>query len=198
MYEYWEVSTECCPHLHTLPLTSSLLHQLLWLCGHHLPILALLCDVCVSPSMHKLPYLLVQWLGTLHWAAAIHAQVSLRYTESAFAPHHVVQWWSLWQHIAHKLCHLLSRHVKLRVVDMHDLSRGMPFENSPLLSSSNKKHGLMAISFTCWWSGGMEVYGWTWTLLTHDLAPLLEHEFVMQWDCYSTSPIISVVQEAHH
>jgi hypothetical protein len=31
------------------------------------------------------------------------------------------------------------------------------------------------------------------TLLTRDLTPLLEHEFVTQWDCYGTSPIISVV-----
>jgi hypothetical protein len=26
------------------------------------------------------------------------------------------------------------------------------------------------------------------TLLTRDLTPLLEHEFVTQWDCYGTSP----------
>jgi hypothetical protein len=26
-----------------------------------------------------------------------------------------------------------------------------------------RKHGLTAIWSACWWSGGMEVYGWTWT-----------------------------------
>ncbi|KAI0066197.1 glycosyltransferase family 32 protein [Artomyces pyxidatus] len=74
---------------------------------------------------------------------------------------------------------------ELRVADVHELSRGTELENSPLLNSQDAK---------AWVDGDLirllVVYqdGGVWvdmdTLLTRDLSPLLEHEFVTQWDCY--------------
>jgi hypothetical protein len=83
---------------------------------------------------------------------------------------------------------------ELRVADVRELSKGTPLENSPLLSSSDKKawlDGDLVRLLVVWRDGGVWVD--MDTLLTRDLTPLLEHEFVTQWDCYGTSPIISVV-----
>ena len=74
---------------------------------------------------------------------------------------------------------------ELRVADVHELSKGTPLENSSLLESSDKKawlDGDLIRLLVIWRDGGV------WMdmdmLLTRDLTPLLEHEFVTQWDCY--------------
>ncbi|KAH9005501.1 glycosyltransferase family 32 protein [Lactarius hatsudake] len=74
---------------------------------------------------------------------------------------------------------------ELRVANTRELSKGTPLENSPLLSSSDKKawlDGDLIRLLVIWREGGV------WVdmdmLLTRDLSPLLEHEFVTQWDCY--------------
>ncbi|EIW78511.1 hypothetical protein CONPUDRAFT_108463 [Coniophora puteana RWD-64-598 SS2] len=73
----------------------------------------------------------------------------------------------------------------LRIVDIPDLSRGTAMENSPLLNLEDAKawvDGDLVRLLVIWELGG------TWVdmdmLLTRDLAPLLEHEFVTQWDCW--------------
>ncbi|OAX42420.1 glycosyltransferase family 32 protein [Rhizopogon vinicolor AM-OR11-026] len=73
----------------------------------------------------------------------------------------------------------------MRVVDTPDLATGTALEGSSLLKTDDKKA----------WTDGDLVrllviwnYGGVWidmdSLLTRDLSPLLEHEFVTQWDCY--------------
>ncbi|KAF7365477.1 Glycosyltransferase family 32 protein [Mycena venus] len=48
-----------------------------------------------------------------------------------------------------------------------------------------RKHGWTVTSSACYCCGILVACGSTWTpLLTRDLDPLLEHEFVTQWDCY--------------
>jgi hypothetical protein len=78
---------------------------------------------------------------------------------------------------------------ELRVADVQALSKGTPLENSPLLSSRDEKawlDGDLVRLLVVWRDGGVWVD--MDTLLTRDLTPLLEHEFVTQWDCYGTSP----------
>ncbi|KAI0370565.1 hypothetical protein BV20DRAFT_966472 [Pilatotrama ljubarskyi] len=73
----------------------------------------------------------------------------------------------------------------LRVVDYHTLARGTELEGSELLNVNDTKawiDGDLVRLLVIW------AYGGVWidmdSLLTRDLAPLLEHEFVTQWDCY--------------
>ena len=73
----------------------------------------------------------------------------------------------------------------LRVVDYARLARGTPLDGSELLKVNDKKawiDGDLVRLLVIW------AYGGVWvdmdSLLTRDLAPLLEHEFVTQWDCY--------------
>ncbi|KAJ6466355.1 glycosyltransferase family 32 protein [Mycena sanguinolenta] len=73
----------------------------------------------------------------------------------------------------------------LRVVDIPSLARGTDLEGSPLLVQKDKKawvDGDLVRLLLLWNFGGV------WidmdSLLTRDLDPLLEHEFVTQWDCY--------------
>ena len=71
-------------------------------------------------------------------------------------------------------------------MDVHALSRGTPLENNSLLSSCNEKawlDGDLVRQLVLWRDGGVWVD--MDTLLTLDLTPLLEHEFVTQWDCCS-------------
>jgi hypothetical protein len=81
---------------------------------------------------------------------------------------------------------------ELRVANVHELSKGTPLENSPLLVSSDEKawlDGDLIRLLVIWRDGGV------WVdmdmLFTRDLTPLLEHEFVTQWDCYGmpSSPL---------
>ncbi|KAF7789666.1 hypothetical protein EIP86_000612 [Pleurotus ostreatoroseus] len=73
----------------------------------------------------------------------------------------------------------------LKLVDLDRLAKGTSLEGSPLLRLKDKKawiDGDMVRLLVLW------AYGGVWvdmdSLLTRDLSPLLEHEFVTQWDCY--------------
>ncbi|KAK1229979.1 hypothetical protein PQX77_006942 [Marasmius sp. AFHP31] len=73
----------------------------------------------------------------------------------------------------------------LKIVDIPRLAVGTELEGSPLLKSEDKKAWLDGdlIRLLLLWN-----YGGVWvdmdSLFTRDLEPLLEHEFVTQWDCY--------------
>ncbi|KAF8439003.1 glycosyltransferase family 32 protein [Boletus edulis BED1] len=74
---------------------------------------------------------------------------------------------------------------ELRVADVEALARGTPLDGTSLLNLNDKKawiDGDLVRLLVVW------TYGGVWidmdSLLTRDLAPLLEHEFVTQWDCY--------------
>ncbi|KAG6877760.1 hypothetical protein C0992_009363 [Termitomyces sp. T32_za158] len=73
----------------------------------------------------------------------------------------------------------------LRVVDMAALAKSTELNGSELLKLKDKKAWLDGdlLRLLLLWN-----YGGVWidmdSLLTRDLAPLLEHEFVTQWDCY--------------
>ncbi|KAI0828676.1 hypothetical protein BC628DRAFT_1363845 [Trametes gibbosa] len=73
----------------------------------------------------------------------------------------------------------------LRVVDYHALARGTELHGSELLNINDAKawvDGDLVRLLVIW------AYGGVWidmdSLLIRDLGPLLEHEFVTQWDCY--------------
>lgn len=73
----------------------------------------------------------------------------------------------------------------LRIVDIPSLAKGTELEGSGLLTSKDTKawvDGDLVRLLLLW------TYGGVWvdmdSLLTRDLEPLLEHEFVTQWDCY--------------
>lgn len=75
-----------------------------------------------------------------------------------------------------------------RIVDMQDLARGTALDGSSLLQINDEKawvDGDVVRLLVLWAFGGV------WidmdSLLTRDLTPLLEHEFVTQWDCYGAS-----------
>lgn len=81
--------------------------------------------------------------------------------------------------------HMHPNSFEMRVVDIPELASGTALDGSPLLKTNDKKA----------WTDGDLVrllviwnYGGVWidmdSLLTRDLSPLLEHEFVTQWDCY--------------
>jgi hypothetical protein len=81
----------------------------------------------------------------------------------------------------------------LRVVDKIWLARGTELEGSELLKIKDKKawvDGDLIRLLVLWQYGGVWVD--MDTLLTRDLHPLLEHEFVTQWDCYGSSTTSSV------
>jgi len=74
---------------------------------------------------------------------------------------------------------------ELRIVDYDALAQGTELENSELLKVKDSRawiDGDLVRLLVLW------AYGGVWvdmdSLLTRDLAPLLEHEFVTQWDCY--------------
>lgn len=76
----------------------------------------------------------------------------------------------------------------LHVVDVEELAKGTKLEGSALLQSKDNKawtDGDLIRLLLLW------AYGGVWidmdSLLTRDLEPLLEHEFVTQWDCYGQS-----------
>lgn len=77
---------------------------------------------------------------------------------------------------------------QLRIVDVEALAKGTALEGSDLLYAKDKKawvDGDLVRLLVTW------AYGGVWvdmdSLLTRDLSPLLEHEFVTQWDCYGMS-----------
>ncbi|KAH9833241.1 glycosyltransferase family 32 protein [Rhodofomes roseus] len=74
---------------------------------------------------------------------------------------------------------------ELRVVDYDELAHGTSLEGSDLLRVKDTRawiDGDLVRLLVLWAFGGVWVD--MDSLLTRDLAPLLEHEFVTQWDCY--------------
>ncbi|KAI6124498.1 glycosyltransferase family 32 protein [Pisolithus croceorrhizus] len=87
--------------------------------------------------------------------------------------------------IIQKYLRLFPDSFALRTVDIPTLARGTAMEDSRLLQLNDARawvDGDLVRLLILWNHGGM------WidmdTLLTRDLSPLLEHEFVTQWDCY--------------
>ena len=77
---------------------------------------------------------------------------------------------------------------ELKVVDIKALSRGTELEGSPMLRLNDKKawvDGDLIRLLLLWHYGGVWVD--MDSLFTRDMSPLLEHEFVTQWDCYGPS-----------
>jgi hypothetical protein len=79
-------------------------------------------------------------------------------------------------------------------VDMVALASSTTLSGSELLKLKDKKAWLDGdlLRLLLLWN-----YGGVWidmdSLLTRDLTPLLEHEFVTQWDCYGGFPNFSIV-----
>lgn len=77
---------------------------------------------------------------------------------------------------------------ELRIANIPVMSKGTALENSPRLKTSDTKawvDGDLVRLLVLWRFGGVWVD--MDSLLTRDLSPLLEHEFVTQWDCYGMS-----------
>lgn len=78
----------------------------------------------------------------------------------------------------------------LKIVDKHELAKGTLLEGNAMLDVKDTKAWVDGdlIRLLLLWN-----YGGVWvdmdTLLTRDLEPLFEHEFVTQWDCYGSSLI---------
>ncbi|KAJ7599101.1 glycosyltransferase family 32 protein [Mycena floridula] len=73
----------------------------------------------------------------------------------------------------------------LGIVDKESLARGTKLEGSAMLNLKDDRawvDGDLIRLLVLWHYGGVWVD--MDTLLTRDLDPLLEHEFVTQWDCY--------------
>ena len=73
----------------------------------------------------------------------------------------------------------------INIVDIPALAKGTELEGSNLLQSKDAKawvDGDLIRLLLLWNFGGVWVD--MDSLLTRDLAPLFEHEFVTQWDCY--------------
>lgn len=77
----------------------------------------------------------------------------------------------------------------IKVVNIRSLARGTSLEKSEMLNIKDEKAWVDGdlIRLLLLWN-----YGGVWidmdSLLTRDLEPLLEHEFVTQWDCYGMPP----------
>jgi len=86
----------------------------------------------------------------------------------------------------------------LRVVDIPMLAAGTPLDGSDRLKMNDKKAWLDGdlLRLLLLWN-----YGGVWidmdSLLTRDLEPLLEHEFVTQWDCYGMWLLRCLIQYVH-
>ncbi|KAG1748291.1 glycosyltransferase family 32 protein [Suillus paluster] len=90
----------------------------------------------------------------------------------------------LWSNGDLSLNPIVQKYLEL-VVDIPELAKGTPMESHRLLNLEDKKawvDGDLVRLLVIW------TYGGAWIdmdmLLTRDLSPLLEHEFVTQWDCY--------------
>jgi hypothetical protein len=74
---------------------------------------------------------------------------------------------------------------EVRIVDVDELASETALERSKLLRAKDKRawtDGDLVRLLVTWAHGGVWVD--MDTLFTRDLTPLLEHEFVTQWDCY--------------
>lgn len=75
----------------------------------------------------------------------------------------------------------------IKIADIPTLAKGTELDGSDLLTSKDAKawvDGDLIRLLLLWNFGGIWVD--MDSLLTRDLDPLLEHEFVTQWDCYGT------------
>ena len=80
---------------------------------------------------------------------------------------------------------------EVRTIGVDELAHGTPLEGSMRLKSSDKKawvDGDLIRLLTIWAYGREKIWVDMDSLLTRDLKPLLEHEFVTQWDCYGVFP----------
>ncbi len=80
---------------------------------------------------------------------------------------------------------------EVRVVDVHELAEGTALHRSSLLDINDEKawvDGDLVRLLVIW------AYGGLWVdmdeLFTRDLTPLLEHEFISQWDCYGACILV--------
>ncbi|KAG1745152.1 glycosyltransferase family 32 protein [Suillus lakei] len=87
--------------------------------------------------------------------------------------------------VVRKYLELFPGSFTIQTVDIPELAKGTAMENHRLLNLEDKKawvDGDLVRLLVVW------TYGGAWIdmdmLLTRDLSPLLEHEFVTQWDCY--------------
>ncbi|KAG0702009.1 glycosyltransferase family 32 protein [Suillus ampliporus] len=87
--------------------------------------------------------------------------------------------------VVQKYLELFPDSFTLQIVDIPELAKGTAMEDHHLLNLEDKKawvDGDLIRLLVIWTHGG------TWLdmdmLLTRDFSPLLEHEFVTQWDCY--------------
>ncbi|KAG2134811.1 glycosyltransferase family 32 protein [Suillus clintonianus] len=87
--------------------------------------------------------------------------------------------------VVQKYLELFPGSFTLQIVNIPGLAKGTAMENHRLLNLEDKKawvDGDLVRLLVIW------TYGGAWIdmdmLLTRDLSPLLEHEFVTQWDCY--------------
>ncbi|KAI0319302.1 glycosyltransferase family 32 protein [Amylostereum chailletii] len=75
--------------------------------------------------------------------------------------------------------------VETRVADVKSLARGTALEGSPYLNMNDAKawlDGDIVRLLAMWTEGGVWIdMDMLWT---RDVSPLLEHEFVTQWDCF--------------
>lgn len=91
--------------------------------------------------------------------------------------------------IIHQWLQKYPRAFEVRRADISVLARGTALEGSEFLRIRDTKawvDGDLVRLLVVW------AYGGVWvdmdSLLTRDLSPLLEHEFVTQWDCYGACP----------
>ncbi|KAJ7442198.1 hypothetical protein B0H11DRAFT_2292174 [Mycena galericulata] len=141
------------------------------------------------PSMYPTPHLLAQRLRPVWPPPGVY--------KSFFATQHIptsrLVLWSNAPPPPPPAKDILSSYLRrfpesfeLHVVDVPALARGTALDGSPLLVSKDAKAwvdgDLVRLLLLLW------TYGGVWvdmdSLLTRDLSPLLEHEFVTQWDCY--------------
>lgn len=77
---------------------------------------------------------------------------------------------------------------EVRGTDVKEMAKGTALDGSPRLLGTNDAKawvdGDLVRLLVIWRLGGVWVD--MDSLLTRDLSPLLEHEFVTQWDCYGT------------
>lgn len=100
------------------------------------------------------------------------------------------------------LQHYLERYpdaFALKIVNIPNLAKGTELDGSELLTRKDAKAWVDGdlIRLLLLWN-----YGGVWvdmdSLLTRDLEPLLEHEFVTQWDCYGTTSLYEISNTTHH
>lgn len=94
-----------------------------------------------------------------------------------------------------ELASLQERHPDrfvVRIIDIPALARGTPMEGSPRLAAAEDARawvdGDLVRVLVLWSEGGV------WVDMDHlvlrDLRPLLEHEWVTQWDCYGACALL--------